>query len=100
MRDGSMSEKKYLVTEREIRDIVDCAASSGTCHESIDDLPSEEWLEAHQYHKPTCHDDGERVFRCTRCGAFVLPDSVMCTYMPIPIKYCPNCGAKVIDYDD
>lgn len=62
MRDGSMSKKKYLVTEREIRDIVDCAASSGTCHESIDDLPSEEWLEAHQYHKPTCHDDVEEVF--------------------------------------
>lgn len=34
--------------------------------------------------------------RCKRCGAFVSVDSVWDCFGCIPIKYCPNCGAKVV----
>lgn len=45
----------------------------------------------------TCRDDGVDAFRCTRCGAFALHDSVTDLCGPIPITYCPNCGAKVVE---
>ena len=43
----------------------------------------------------TCRDDGAGVFRCTRCGAFVKRDAVMDCTGQIPLRYCPNCGARV-----
>lgn len=45
----------------------------------------------------TCRDDGAGVFRCTRCGAFVRRGSVMDCCGPIPIRFCPNCGAEVVE---
>ena len=45
----------------------------------------------------TCRDDGIGVFRCTRCGAFAKRDAVMDCTGQIPLRYCPNCGAKVVD---
>lgn len=44
----------------------------------------------------TCIDDGVAVFRCTSCGAFALPGAVTDLCSPIPIRYCPNCGARVL----
>lgn len=44
----------------------------------------------------TCIDDGVDVFRCTSCGAFALPGAVTDLCGPIPIRYCPNCGARVL----
>lgn len=44
----------------------------------------------------TCRDDGVDAFRCTRCGSFALRDMVTDLCGPIPIRYCPNCGAKVV----
>lgn len=44
----------------------------------------------------TCRDDGIGVFRCTRCGAFAKRDAVMDCTGQIPLRYCPNCGAKVV----
>lgn len=45
----------------------------------------------------TCEFDsqacGKR--RCKRCGAFVSVDSVWDCFSCIPVRYCPNCGAKV-----
>ena len=35
--------------------------------------------------------------RCKRCGAFVSVDSVWDCSGCIPAKYCPNCGAKVVE---
>ena len=43
-----------------------------------------------------CHDDGRGVFRCDACWAFVRRDAVMDCIDDIPIRYCPNCGAKVV----
>ena len=46
----------------------------------------------------TCEFDsqacGKR--RCKRCGAFVSVDSVWDCFGYIPVRYCPNCGARVI----
>lgn len=50
----------------------------------------------------TCEFDsqacGKR--RCKRCGAFVSVDSVWDCFSCIPVRYCPNCGAKVISNAD
>ena len=43
----------------------------------------------------TCRDDGIGVFRCTRCGAFAKRGAVMDCTGQIPLRYCPNCGARV-----
>lgn len=45
----------------------------------------------------TCHDDGIGVFRCDACGAFAKLDAVTDCCTTIPIRYCPNCGAKVVE---
>lgn len=47
------------------------------------------------YRERTCRDDGVGVFRCTACGAFTERGAVMDCCGAIPIRYCPNCGAKV-----
>lgn len=87
-----MSEKKYLLTAREIFDIVNDAACAGSALESIDDIPSDEWLKAHEYRERTCHviPDG-CIGRCSACGADVFGD-------PYGNEgtYCPNCGARVV----
>lgn len=43
----------------------------------------------------TCRDEGTSAFRCGRCGAFALRDAITDLCGPIPIRYCPNCGARV-----
>lgn len=47
----------------------------------------------------TCEFDsqacGKR--RCKRCGAFVSVESVWDCFGCIPARYCPNCGAKVVE---
>lgn len=48
---------------------------------------------------PTCEmkgHPGERYGVCTRCGAFVRRDAVTNCTSVIPVKFCPNCRAKVI----
>lgn len=48
---------------------------------------------------PTCEmkgRPGERYAVCTRCGAFVRRDAVTNCTSVIPVKFCPNCRAKVI----
>lgn len=44
-----------------------------------------------------CHDDGRGVFRCDRCGVFVRRTDVLDCTGSVPIRYCPNCGAKVVE---
>lgn len=45
----------------------------------------------------TCYDDGNiDAFRCDKCGAFAVRSLVTDCTKSIPIRYCPNCGAKVI----
>lgn len=49
--------------------------------------------------RPTCEmkgRPGERYGVCTRCGAFVRRDAVTNCTSVIPVKFCPNCRAKVI----
>lgn len=45
----------------------------------------------------TCRDDGNFVFRCSACGAFIKRGSVTDCYGTIPIRFCPNCSAKVVE---
>lgn len=48
---------------------------------------------------PTCEMEGHpgaRHGRCSRCGAFVRRDAVTDCTSVIPVKFCPNCRAKVI----
>lgn len=44
----------------------------------------------------TCIDDGVGVFRCSACGAFAHRGAVTDLCGSIPIRYCPNCGAKLV----
>ena len=46
----------------------------------------------------TCEFDSQVCgkIRCKRCGAFVSVDSVWDCFGCIPVRYCPNCGSKVI----
>lgn len=34
---------------------------------------------------------------CTRCGAFVRKDAVTNCTEVIPVRFCPNCGAEVVE---
>lgn len=33
---------------------------------------------------------------CSRCGAFVRRDAVTSCTEVIPVRHCPNCGARVV----
>lgn len=49
---------------------------------------------------PTCQmnsipESGYRV--CSRCGAFVRRDAATDCTEAIPVRFCPNCGARVVD---
>lgn len=50
----------------------------------------------------TCEFDSQACgkLRCKRCGAFVSVDSVWDCSSLITVRYCPNCGAKVISNAD
>ncbi len=46
----------------------------------------------------TCRDDGSgEAFRCSACGAFTLRGLVTDLCGVIPMRYCPNCGARVVE---
>ena len=45
----------------------------------------------------TCQDDGIGAFRCDTCVAFALRGMVTDLCGSIPIRFCPNCGAKVVE---
>lgn len=50
--------------------------------------------------RPTCEMKdvaGERYARCARCGAFVRRDAVTDCTGGVPVKFCPNCGAEVVE---
>lgn len=87
-----MTEKKYLLTESDLREISD----EYNADYEMPLMKCTEWLEAHEYHEPTCRDKGIGVFMCSRCGAFARRDAVMDCCGPIPIRHCPNCGARVV----
>ena len=76
-----------------------------TCVIADCEFPADEWyisegfaIEAWNARwERTCHDDGIGVFRCDTCGAFANRDAVTDCCTTIPIRYCPNCGAKVVE---
>ena len=87
-----MSEKKYLLTARDIFDIVNEAACAGSAYESIADIQSDDRLKAHENRERTCPEiPAGCIGRCSACGADVFgdPDGNEGTY-------CPNCGARVV----
>lgn len=48
---------------------------------------------------PTCQmksipESGYHV--CSRCGAFVRRDAATSCTEVIPVRFCPNCGARVV----
>lgn len=48
---------------------------------------------------PTCEmkwRPGERHAICTRCGAFVRRDAATNCTEAIPVRFCSNCGARVV----
>lgn len=49
----------------------------------------------------TCHSvfPNKEWFQCSECGAFVAEYGVTNATSPIPITFCPNCGAKVVRDD-
>ena len=51
---------------------------------------------------PTCEMIRGRggVDICSECGAFVRRGSVLDCFGPIDMRYCPNCGARVVRGDE
>lgn len=50
--------------------------------------------------RPTCkliENNQHRYLPCSRCGAFIRWDAVTNLTGVVPIRYCPNCGADVVD---
>lgn len=50
--------------------------------------------------RPTCQLDGNPAVEyviCNRCGAFIKRDAVSDCCKVIPVRYCPNCGAEVVE---
>lgn len=90
-----MSEKKYLLTNEDLHEwcrigcVIECSCSDRM-------IALEEFKKAHEFTERTCNNDGNGVFRCSACGAFVKYGAVMDCCTTIPMSYCPNCGAKVI----
>lgn len=83
-----MSEKKYLLTAREISDIVNGAACAGSAFESVDDIPGDEWLEAHEYRERTAlYEYRNHAWHCTSCGDVEPVGGA---------EYCPTCGAHIV----
>lgn len=49
--------------------------------------------------RPACRkgEHDQYFWRCTRCGAFVYWDAVTDLCGVIPERYCPSCGAEVVE---
>lgn len=50
--------------------------------------------------RPTCEMEGypgARYGGCSHCGAFIRRDAVMDYIGRVPVKYCSNCGAEVVE---
>lgn len=50
--------------------------------------------------RPTCQMKSVQAssYRaCSRCGAFVRKDAVTDCTEAIPVRFCPNCGAEVVE---
>lgn len=67
----------------------------GECVDGYDPVSVSKLADLIEPEERTCHDDGTGAFRCTRCGAFARRDAVMDCTGQIPLRYCPNCGARV-----
>ena len=53
--------------------------------------------------RPTCEMKGDpwaKYGRCSHCGAFVRRDAVTNCIGVIPVRCCPNCGARVVRGDE
>ena len=49
--------------------------------------------------RPTCEMKGDpwvKYGRCSHCGAFVRRDAVTNCTEAIPVRFCPNCDARVV----
>lgn len=68
----------------------------GECVDGYDPVSVSELADLIEPEERTCRDDGTGAFRCTRCGAFARRDAVMDCTSQIPLRYCPNCGARVV----
>ena len=77
-----------------------CQASSGprlSVQDAIKDWNRRTACRSHEH--PTCRivhgEDGYDI--CGRCGAFIRRGTVTDCFKRLPVRYCPNCGAKVVD---
>lgn len=77
----------------EVEDVLGLATGDGAWYEAAGVRRLADLIEPEER---TCRDDGTGAFRCTRCGAFARRDAVMDCTGQIPLRYCPNCGAKVM----
>ena len=53
--------------------------------------------------RPTCEMKGDpwaKYGRCSHCGAFVRRDAVTNCIGAIPVRFCPNCDARVVRGDE
>lgn len=102
----NMSEKKYLLTESDIRQIKDlecnrCVDNAGGHFNCADASKAKQYrfLEAHEYREHTCRNTpSNREFCCSECGtaAHLLIRDKAGGWQPVTPNRCPCCGAKVV----
>lgn len=73
-----------------------------TLGEMVGAVPGENIVEriADLIDRPTCQMKSVQAssYRaCSRCGAFVRKDAVTDCIEVIPVRFCPNCGAEVVE---
>lgn len=68
-------------------------------HELADDIKSF----VRESDRPTCQMKSVQTSShrtCSRCGAFVRNDAVTDCTAVIPVRFCPNCGAMVVEKEE
>ena len=73
-----------------------CGCAMGEDDSKTPEELTEDWnRRAELTCRDTSQDDGW--FMCSKCGAFTSKRGVTDAVSHIPIRYCPNCGAKVVE---
>lgn len=100
LRSVTREELRYVFLE----EILNCAVG-GRCLDDEGDIDERLVLRrlADLIDRPTCQmksipTSSHRV--CSRCGAFVRKDAVTNCTEAIPVRFCPNCDAMVVEKEE
>ena len=95
LRDAATECYNYGVLESDVLNILGVYATDSACLVSSDSVMDV----ADLIDCPTCErvECDQHYWRCSRCGVFVYWDAVANLTGVVPTRYCPNCGAEVVE---